>query len=150
MIRNTLYTIGYEGSDINSFLSSLKDFGVTAVIDVRELPLSRKKGFSKNKLANRLSAERIDYRHFKALGSPRQLRFKLRKDKDYNYFFAAMDKYLNSQVDALRKVYEFMQNKTCCLLCYEKELEKCHRKMVAEQLKKIDGNGLEIENILVT
>jgi uncharacterized protein (DUF488 family) len=30
------------------------------------------------------------------------------------------------------------------LLCLEKDDEKCHRKIIAEEIKKMDGNGLEI------
>ena len=47
----TLMTFGYEGLDIESFLAVLKKNGITLLVDVRELPLSRKKGFSKTALS---------------------------------------------------------------------------------------------------
>ncbi len=50
-----LSTIGYEGKDIQYFIALLKREGITALIDVREKPFSRKKGFSKNKLQEALS-----------------------------------------------------------------------------------------------
>jgi hypothetical protein len=46
----TLYTIGYEGADVDRFLATLADAGVATVADVRAVALSRKKGFSKNQL----------------------------------------------------------------------------------------------------
>jgi hypothetical protein len=38
--------------------------------------------------------------------------------------------------------------KTVPLLCYERNPEQCHRKVVAEQIKKLDGNGLKVEHIV--
>ncbi len=69
-----LFTIGYEGRDIDEFVSLLKDNGITRLIDVREIPFSRKKGFSKSRLNERLQNENIDYVHIKALGSPSEIR----------------------------------------------------------------------------
>lgn len=40
-----LYTAGYEGLSINAFIARLKQAGIDKVLDVREYPLSRKKGF---------------------------------------------------------------------------------------------------------
>ena len=43
-----MFTIGYEGRDVDEFVSCLMQYKVTRLIDVREIPLSRKKGFSKS------------------------------------------------------------------------------------------------------
>jgi uncharacterized protein (DUF488 family) len=34
------------------------------------------------------------------------------------------------------------------LLCFERNPQKCHRKVVADELRKLDGNGLKIEHIV--
>ena len=47
-------TIGYEGWDIEEFVDRLKQFHISRLIDVREIPLSRKPGFSKTSLRERL------------------------------------------------------------------------------------------------
>jgi len=44
----TLFTLGYEGLTIEAFIARLQAAQVKTVVDVRELPLSRKKGFSKS------------------------------------------------------------------------------------------------------
>lgn len=41
-----LYTIGYEGRSLPQFIGLLKERGVQRLLDVRERPLSRRKGFS--------------------------------------------------------------------------------------------------------
>lgn len=43
-----LATIGYEGFEQSDFLNVLRDADVETLVDVRELPLSRKKGFEKD------------------------------------------------------------------------------------------------------
>ncbi len=49
-----LTTIGYEGASLTAFISTLKASGVTLLLDVRELPVTRRKGFSKTPLCRRL------------------------------------------------------------------------------------------------
>ena len=43
-----LFTIGYEGLDQRQFIAHLVHNKISVVADVRHLPLSRKKGFSKS------------------------------------------------------------------------------------------------------
>src|SRR4051794_6753179 len=66
-----LFTVGYEGSDIADLLLSLRVARVGTVIDVRELPLSRKPGFSKGRLSEALENCGIRYVHLRGLGDPK-------------------------------------------------------------------------------
>jgi hypothetical protein len=61
---------------------------VTLLLDVREPPLSRRKGFSKTPRAAALAAAGIEYRHERTLGVPRALRRRLRLDGDLTRYFA--------------------------------------------------------------
>ena len=47
----TVFTIGYERRSPEELVRGLTDAGVTLLADVRELPLSRRPGFSKTALA---------------------------------------------------------------------------------------------------
>jgi uncharacterized protein (DUF488 family) len=42
------------------------------VVDIRKLPLSRKKGFSKTALKELLNGENIEHQNFQALGAPKE------------------------------------------------------------------------------
>jgi hypothetical protein len=53
--RTALFTIGYETATVGSLLQRFIEAGVQRVVDVRELPLSRRRGFSKPKLSDTLS-----------------------------------------------------------------------------------------------
>jgi hypothetical protein len=68
---SVVYTIGYEGTDIDRVVATLRTVGVTMLADVRAVAVSRKKGFSKNGLRERLEAEGNTYVHLVELGDPK-------------------------------------------------------------------------------
>ena len=75
-----LYTVGYESCDIEDFTEFLRKHKIRQVADLRKNPVSRKKGFSKSRLAENLALKKIDYLHLAALGVPREWR-KLAKEE---------------------------------------------------------------------
>src|SRR5689334_24936877 len=86
----TLFTAGYQGHNIETFLDLLVSHGVEQLIDVRQLPFSRKPDFSKKRLTAHLASVGIAYTHLAALGTPKPLRDELRREHDFPAFFAAM------------------------------------------------------------
>jgi uncharacterized protein (DUF488 family) len=69
-----LYTLGYQGVDVSTYVEKLKAVGVGVVADVRETPWSHKRGFCKNILSSELSKAGIDYIHLKSAGNPKENR----------------------------------------------------------------------------
>ena len=74
----TIYTIGYEGIDIEQFFKLLREHDIETVVDVRELPLSRKPGFSKKVLSSALNLSGLEYTHLADLGCPKPIRDRYR------------------------------------------------------------------------
>jgi uncharacterized protein (DUF488 family) len=74
----TVFTIGYEGLNVDTFMSLLAQHGIETVVDVRELPLSRKTGFSKKALTNALNPSGVEYVHMVNLGCPKPVRDRYR------------------------------------------------------------------------
>ena len=146
-IETELYTIGYEGINIDDFIKQLKTSGVSKLIDVRDIPFSRKKGFSKEVLKETLEDNNIKYFHFKPLGSPASLRSKLKEDGDYDYFFRTYNKYLSQHIDAIKEVIKIISENVGCLMCFEKDHTKCHRSVVADIIEEYSGNKLKIRHI---
>ena len=145
----TLYTIGYEGIDINRFLKALKLFKISTVVDVRKLAFSRKKDFCKKALAARLTKNRIEYFDLSNLGASKELRGKLQKTGNYTVFFREYRKFLRQNIHLIDDIRELIDDgRQVALLCFEKDNEKCHRKIVAEEVKKMNGNSLKIVPIL--
>lgn len=147
MSYSTLYTSGYEGLDLEVFINQLKANNIQYLIDIREKPISRKKGFSKTKLEEMLFSKNIRYLHYRDLGSPSDLRKKVRNDGDLFYFFEQYSKHLSSQQHLLKKVFEITQSAICCLLCFEKDHEKCHRKIVAKEIELMSPNEMQLKHL---
>ena len=82
-----IFTIGYECFDQHQFLTWLNSHNINVVADVRNLPLSRKKGFSKTALSTELDKNNIEYVNYRKLGAPKELRSFLLETKDYHTFF---------------------------------------------------------------
>ena len=131
-----LYTIGYESADLTDFLAALKQVKTNVLLDVRELPMSRRKGFSKTALKEALAEVGIDYRHEKLLGSPKAVRHQLREDWNYKRFFKDYDKHLSQQMDLLEQLTEEIKGNVA-LLCFEKDHTTCHRDSVVNELAKM-------------
>lgn len=136
MAIRSLLTIGCEGSSIENFLDALVRLRVDTILDIRELPLSRKKGFSKTALSEALAGVGIAYRHERALGCPAHIRAKLRESGDYERYFAAFNKYLATQRPVIESVVTELDGKVA-LLCYERDADHCHRRSVADRIKSI-------------
>ena len=66
--------IGYQGRSVEDLIRALGDAQIGCVIDVRDVPWSRKPGFSKSQLAASLAAAGIGYVHLRAAGNPRENR----------------------------------------------------------------------------
>jgi uncharacterized protein (DUF488 family) len=142
-----LFSIGYESKELKEFISILQENHINTLIDVRELPLSRKKGFSKKNLQENLNKNNIDYIHFKELGSPRELRNTLRKDRNYPNFFKKYSAFLKSKNNTIKVLHELITENNCCLMCYEEWSYRCHRSIICDEIKEIDGNGLKIKHL---
>jgi uncharacterized protein (DUF488 family) len=131
----TLYTIGYEGTDIDRFVETLKVNGVELLADVRALPLSRKEGFSKSKLRLRAEREGISYLHLGALGDPKEGRDAARKGR-FEAFRNIYTNHISSPKaqENLHDLASLVELKTTCLMCYERDPAHCHRLIVVSHL----------------
>ncbi len=139
---SVVYTIGYEGTDIDRLVDTLKLVGVTMLVDVRAVAISRKKGFSKNSLRDRLEAEGIAYVHLVELGDPKAGRDAARAGK-YDEFRRIYTAHLKTSdaVDALKALDSSAREDNVCLLCFERDPATCHRRIIADRL---NARGLEV------
>jgi uncharacterized protein (DUF488 family) len=133
-----LYTIGYEGTKLADFVDTLRAAKVDVLLDVREIPISRRRGFSKSALGQAVEAIGIAYRHEKQLGSPKAIRHRLREDGDYKKFFREFGRHLDKQGDLLEALVQELKGNVA-LMCYEKDHTDCHRHSVAEALAELLG-----------
>ncbi|RDJ10082.1 hypothetical protein B5K05_13180 [Rhizobium phaseoli] len=131
----TVYTIGYEGTDIERFVKTLTAVGVQAVADVRAVPLSRKKGFSKNSLREHLESVGIKYVPMQELGDPKEGR-EAAKAGDYDRFRTIYSAHVDQpeSVAAIEELAAVCEGQAVCLLCFERDPKTCHRYIVGERM----------------
>ena len=144
MAKITVYSLGYSGRTIQSYIQTLKDAGVTVVADVRDTPQSRfKPEFSKNALGESLKKAGISYIHVKAAGNPKHIRDSA---DSWDGFKAHLKKNAAGVEDLIAII---KRNSAVCLTCtckavgnagteYKPKLEEenCHRFVLFEALVK--------------
>ncbi|HEX8584496.1 MAG TPA: DUF488 domain-containing protein [Allosphingosinicella sp.] len=133
-----LYTIGYEGASVPDFLATLKLAGVEHVLDVRELPQSRRPGFSKNALTAALSDAEVTYSHLRQLGDPKPGRDAARSGNivEFTRIFEAHLALPETQ-QALYQAVDIATKKVTALLCFERDPRTCHRTLVARAINEL-------------
>ena len=139
-LKNTkqmLFTIGYEGITIEQYLNILIKNNVRVLCDVRNNPLSRKFGFSKNNLQKYLDNIGIEYVHLPELGIKSEKRNNLSSDEDYRNLFVDYEASLPNQKDHLEQLFQLLATKVrIALTCFEREPSHCHRHVIRDYLKK--------------
>ena len=131
-----LFTIGYEGAAPERFLTALRAAGVAELVDVRAVAFSRKRGFSKSLLRESLEREGLDYRHYRALGTPKAGRDAARAGDAATLRRIYCDEVLPSAEAeaALDELTALACSRPVCLLCFERDPAQCHRRLLAERL----------------
>lgn len=135
----SLFTVSYEGTDLPTFIERLHVAGVRTLVDVRELPLSRKPGFSKRSLSDALLAADVAYVHMPALGCPRWIRDRYRTDRDWQLYTRDFLQHLRSCKSSVHELLKLSRAKTVALMCFEADFSMCHRTYVARAVAHAGG-----------
>ncbi|MHB0858311.1 MAG: DUF488 domain-containing protein [Anaerolineae bacterium] len=136
----TLYTIGYQGKPLATFVYALRDAGVDAVIDMRLHNTSQLAGYTKRDDLAFLLREGfgIAYEHLPALAPTEEILVDYRRTKDWTAYeerFAGL--MAERPVEVLGR--EVLGREVLgrygapCLLCAEATAEYCHRRLIAQR-----------------
>lgn len=137
-----LFTIGYEGEPQAAVIDKLKAAGVEVLADVRAVAASRRAGFSKTVLGASLNEAGIDYVHLRGVGTPKAGRDAARAGRTGEMRAIYSDHMSEPafQLDFAR-LKEMAIEKSTAILCFCGSAEKCHRRILSDQLS---GEGFEI------
>jgi uncharacterized protein (DUF488 family) len=129
-----LYTIGYKGKSLATFIGQLREAGVDAVIDVRLRNTSHLAGYTKRDDLAFLLREGfgIAYEHHPELAPTVEIFDAYRDDQDWAAYEARFLPLLveRSAEGVGREI--LARYRAPCLLCAEPEPDHCHRRLVAE------------------
>jgi uncharacterized protein (DUF488 family) len=133
-----LATIGYERSTLADFVETLVQSKIELLVDIRERAQSRRPGFSKSVLSAALKDAGIGYVHFRQLGDPREGREAARQGRfdHFREIFREVMSTANAKA-ALCEVHNLASEKMICLMCYERDENQCHRKIVSDHLERV-------------
>lgn len=139
-----LFTIGHSNIPIDRFVALLQQVGVTALADVRSVPLSRRfPWFSRNNLANSLAREGIDYAAMGDVFGGRPRNERLYRDGIADY--EAMAKEPQYQNALARLMVQTVRSRFC-LVCAEREPLNCHRCLLVA--RSLAERGVTVGHIL--
>ena len=129
----TLFTIGYQGANLEQVVASLSDAGVSVLVDTRETPMSRRVEFRQKALASALDDVGIRYMSVRALGAPKPLR--AMAADDWDAFSAGYRQRLSLVREELERLVPLIAAESVCLLCFEADPEACHRSLLAHEIE---------------
>lgn len=145
----TLYTIGFTKKNAAEFFNLLRDNHVKQLVDVRISNSSQLAGFAKGKDLEFFVKEicHIPYKHITDFAPTKDLLDKWHKKevtwREYEDIYTSMLK----ERDILRK-YGLKAFEGACFLCSEETPENCHRRLLAEYLKKHSAEEVKIVHLV--
>lgn len=144
-----LYTIGYEGLSLESYLNKLIRNGVKLLCDVRRNATSMKYGFNRKQLENACAGVGIQYLHIPEVGIDSDKRKELNSQADYDQLF---DEYKSTNLSKTKNYQEeilnlLLKNKKIALTCFEADNCQCHRTHLANAISNFPSFKFEIEHL---
>lgn len=136
-LSKKVFTIGYEGLDPERLTAALTDAGVALLADVRAVANSRKRGFSKGSLRTGIEEAGLAYEHLRVLGTPKAGREAARAHDPGLMRRIYCEEVLDTAdgMIALDALFALADRTPVCLLCFERNPEQCHRRVLAERLE---------------
>jgi len=137
-------TIGFKGKSAKEFFGALKGAGVQKLLDIRRRNVSHLAGFTKGRDLQFFLEQcfGIAYEHAPQFGPSEELlkeyQSRLGKKKQDDDAWAYYVERFRDEVLSRPIGEEFMQIadgfETVCLLCSEETADRCHRRLLAENL----------------
>ena len=144
-----VFTLGYQLRELDEFIAELRQACVDLVIDVRETPWSRKRGFSKAALREALADAGIAYEHARFAGNPKELR---RGAEDHDDCLRQYAAYLDGCPEILDKLTDLLTEsdrglRRVCLVCYERHPADCHRTILLDRWSRRRRTDVHIKHL---
>ncbi len=129
-----VYTIGYKGKSLETFINQLRAAEVDAVIDIRLRNTSHLAGYTKRDDLAFLLQEGfgIAYEHHPELAPTPEIRDAYLADNDWAAYEAQFLPLMTERRAATVGQDVLARYHSPCLLCAEPTADHCHRRLVAE------------------
>lgn len=142
-----IFTLGYEGRDIDAFLDLLIGNDIDILVDVRKNPFSMNPSYIKKKLIDYLQKLGIDYKHLPEVGIDGALRKNLERPEDYQKLFKTYSEALKEKKCFIDYLLSLGLSNRIALMCFERDNQFCHRGVLAEKVKEVGGRQVALSHL---
>jgi uncharacterized protein (DUF488 family) len=133
-----LFTLGYEARTLPQLIRLLQGNGVRRLVDVRDRPISRRKGFSATALFEACRKVGITYEWQQQLGNPERIRSLWKEGR----LAEGRRRYRRLLANGRRPAVELLVHQaaveTIAILCLEEDHNLCHRSVIAATATEIE------------
>ena len=143
-----IWTIGHSTRSAEEFHQLLQDNRIQVLVDVRSFPGSRRyPQFNKERLAEFLEENGIEYVHMKELGGRRRARRDSKNTAWQNEGFRGYADYTETEEfeQGIERLLDLAKKKRTAIMCAEALWWRCHRSLIADVLKV---RGVEVIHIV--
>ena len=135
-----IFTLGYQGLNLETYVATLVAANVGCVLDVREKPWSQRPDFIKSNLRFALEAAGVGYVHVQSAGNPSAIR---KAATSVEACLRDYRKHLRANCDGVEELYSFSRlgserGRPVCLTCYERDPAQCHRSVLLDFLRELE------------
>ena len=141
-----MFTLGHSNRDLPTFLALIAQHDISAVVDVRRVPASRRHPhFARESLETAITRAGVSYVWMPALGGKRQPRADSPHTAWKEPAFAGYADHMESQAfaEAVRSLSTLPAG--VALMCAEAEPTHCHRQLLADWLAV---HGAHVDHIV--
>lgn len=144
-----LFSIGYQLRSQEELIQALRKAGVSLLVDVREVPWSRRAEHSQKRLRIGLEPVGISYEHAKFAGNPKRFRTEANSHREclekYEHHIRSTPEIVE-QFDARVKAWQ-TDGIVPSLFCYERHPDDCHRSIILRVWAEVTGSQAEIHHL---
>lgn len=133
----TIHTIGHSTRTLPEFITILRAYNVTLVVDVRRIPRSRHNPqFNKETLPDSLKSEGINYIHMPEIGGLRRPKPDSINTAWRNKSFRGYADYVQTKefIENLLNLIALARESCVTVMCAEALPWRCHRSLLADTL----------------
>jgi hypothetical protein len=147
----TLYTLGHSSHPVAELIDTLREVGVTRLVDIRSFPRSRTNPqFNVEVLPEALRVAGISYVHLAALGGRRGKSKSVQEDTNAGWELPAFHNYADYAqtapfTESLCDLLEMASRETCAIMCAEAVWWRCHRRIVTDHML---AHGVPVVHLL--
>jgi len=148
MMLLTVWTVGHSTLSIEDFITSLATHRISALVDVRRFPSSRRHPqFNKTNLSGSLNDASITYFHIPQLGGRRPITADSTNTGLRNPGFRGYADYMETKpfVEGVDQLLDLAQQRQTAIMCAEALWWRCHRSLISDYLT---SKGVRVLHIL--